>query len=258
VVLLAVLALIQLSVASDDAHILAQNKIKLARTLAKDYEKLVNPGNTTLKIGLSFVCAHYDISEKRLNSRVFERYAWKDWRLTWDPKDYGDVKILKVPASLIWRPSDVRLINAFDESPERDDVNAIILSDGSVYWIVPTSYTTVCGPRPNAVKGEKKGHCHLSLGSWTFTAEEMPLVLFDGGADEKFYLDHCPHVMSNLNVHIKKTKYDCCPDPYPSLEVDFDLEERSDWTHHPSQESKQDKKSSRKLGVDCRWPDCLE
>jgi len=238
----------------EDPHVVTQNKIKLIKTLAKDYEKLIEPGNTTLKIGVAYVCAHYDLSDKRLHSRVFERFSWKDWRLTWDPKAYGGLNVIKVPSHLLWTPADVRLFNAFEDSTVRDDVNAVILSDGTVYWVVPAFYTTLCGP--GEVKNDNKGHCHISLGSWTYDADDLPLALFNDGVDQKFYLDDCPHVMSNVNVYIKKTKYDCCPDPYASLEVDFDLEPRTDFHQHGGKDKKQAKKSKGKVGVDCEWPHC--
>jgi hypothetical protein len=40
------------------------------------------------------------------------------FRLAWDPKEYGDVDVLRVPTSEIWRP-DLKLYNELVRTPKR-------------------------------------------------------------------------------------------------------------------------------------------
>lgn len=246
-----------------DPVAIVQHKVRLGKELAKDYDKVVLPGNTTLKIGISFVCAQYDESEKRLYTRVFERYTWTDWRLRWDPSKYGGVENVKVPANMLWTPHDVRLYNTFPDAPARDDVNVLIEHDGTIHWVPSVTYKSLCGHGEN--KHDRKVHCHLSLGSWTYSADDLPLetVLF-GPAEEKavdttFYLDDCPHVMSNITFYIKNAKYDCCIETYASLEVDFDLAERDDHKprgSHDRYERYHKKQRGDRPKIDCKWPNC--
>jgi len=41
---------------------------------------------------------------------VWLKQEWYDYKLTWEPKHYGDIKILYVPAEMIWTP-DIVLFN---------------------------------------------------------------------------------------------------------------------------------------------------
>lgn len=98
--------------------------------LASDYNKLVRPvsenGETlvvTFKLKLSQLL---DVHEKnqimttnvwlqhvrplsRSNSKM-EFQSWMDYKLRWDPAEYGGVEVLYVPSDTIWLP-DVVLYN---------------------------------------------------------------------------------------------------------------------------------------------------
>lgn len=36
--------------------------------------------------------------------------AWSDYRLSWVPEEYDNIKVLRIPAIKVWRP-DIYLIN---------------------------------------------------------------------------------------------------------------------------------------------------
>lgn len=36
--------------------------------------------------------------------------AWSDYRLSWDPDEYDNIKVLRIPPNKVWRP-DIYLIN---------------------------------------------------------------------------------------------------------------------------------------------------
>jgi nicotinic acetylcholine receptor len=42
--------------------------------------------------------------------KTFLFQAWFDYKLQWDPKEYGGVEMLHVPSDHIWRP-DIVLYN---------------------------------------------------------------------------------------------------------------------------------------------------
>jgi len=225
-------ALIQSTLGGDehDQKEEVQNKIKLGKVLAKDYDSRVGPGNTTLEIGLSFLCAQYDPKEKHLNTRVIERFSWTDWRLKWDPKDYGGLDTLKIPSDLVWLPDDVKVLNAFVEPEYSEDIRVFVHNDGHIFWVIPASYKTHCGHGDKV--GDRKVKCHLSLGSWSYDSEDLPIKLSEKGVDTKYYLEDCPHSVSNVHTHIKTAKYECCPVPFEYLSIDFDVAEGKHDKHH--------------------------
>lgn len=36
--------------------------------------------------------------------------AWSDYRLSWNPKDYDNIDVIRLPPTKVWRP-DIYLIN---------------------------------------------------------------------------------------------------------------------------------------------------
>lgn len=36
--------------------------------------------------------------------------AWTDYRLSWKPEEYDNIKVLRIPPQKVWRP-DIYLIN---------------------------------------------------------------------------------------------------------------------------------------------------
>jgi hypothetical protein len=241
----------------------ANGASKLIRDLSKDYQKIVYPDNITLELGISFVCGYMDEEHGRLNSRVIERYHWVDSRLRWDPKAYEGVTKVSIPDSHIWTP-DVRLQNAII-TEDRDEVNAVVLADGNVYWIPPAHYKSRCAD----IEEEKDAyHCKLSLGSWTYDANSIPLDLFFGGFDSnKMYLESCPYVLEHASYSIKNTKYDCCPNPYATLNIEFDMHKRKKDKKDDDDDSDDDSDSDSDsdddddgykptYSKDCVWPHC--
>jgi len=199
----------------------AAAKTKLLADMKKDYQKLVEPDDVKVKVGMSYICGQFEKESHRLKSRVFERYTWTDPRLAWDPTGYGGLAKITVEDKYIWTP-EIRLLDAVGDTEVRDEVQAVILSTGTVYWIPPTTYKTIC---PSGDE-EDTYHCTIRLSSWVDDADTVPLDIFEGGFDMKFALKACPWVATNVDVSIKTTKYDCCPKPYDSLVITFDLKER--------------------------------
>jgi len=227
---------------------------KLIADLKKDYNKVIYPDNATIQIGITYVCAYMDQEHYRLNSRVVERYHWVDSRLSWDPTKYEGVEKLSIPDKYIWTP-DIRLQDAI-MTEERDEVNAVVLANGNVYWIPPAFYKTRCSDHED---DHDAYHCKLRLGSWTYDANSIPLELFLHGFDTKLYLDNCPYVIEDAKAVIKNTKFDCCPNPYGTMNIEFDLHKRK----HDHEEDDDDDDDDHHRGgyrpqysEDCEWPHC--
>jgi hypothetical protein len=226
---------------------------KLIRDLNKDYEKIAYPDNMTLEVGMTIVCAYMDEEHGRLSSRVIERYHWVDHRLRWDPKAYGGVEKVSVPDKYIWTP-DVHLQNAIMHE-DREEVNAVVLANGNVYWIPPVNYKTRCTHHDDH---DDAYHCQFKLGSWTYDANSIPLELFLSGLDTKMYLDSCPYTVDNTKAVIKNTKYDCCPNPYATLNVEFDLHKKKEDKHDDDDDDEHHHGYKPRFSKDCEWPHCEE
>jgi len=45
-----------------------------------------------------------------MTSNLWVEQSWDDYKLKWDPREYGGVEMLHVPSDHIWRP-DIVLYN---------------------------------------------------------------------------------------------------------------------------------------------------
>lgn len=190
--------------------------------LFKGYLRAVDPGNTPLRMGLSYVCADLNTDTSQLTSKLLEKYNWEDSRLKWTPANYDGIEQIRVPAKMIWTP-DVKLYNTHAEPELRDDVNAVIYSNGSVLWMPLVTYKTRC-----SLSHDEDGSatCDIKIGSWTYDANNLKLQLEEPGFDTVMYLDTCPFVISESTVKVETNVYPCCPEPYAALEASFTVRPR--------------------------------
>lgn len=215
-ILVLLLAVVAVSQAADSL-----TTQKLVKDLLKDYMKEVDPGSTNMTLSVGYLCADLSRFTLALSSKVIESYLWQDSRLKWDPSKYDGIQQIRLPAKSIWTP-DFKLYNNPGEPEIRDDVNAVIMANGTVLWIPMVSYKTYCEP------GRDKGDsiaCMLQLGSWTYDADTLKLNTRDLDTSS-MYMDTCPYVITEPIVKVEAKVYPCCPEKYASLFVRFRLHHR--------------------------------
>jgi len=182
----------------------------------------VDPGETNLTFGIGYICADLSKYTLALTSKVIENYMWQDSRLTWDPTKYDGIQNIRLPAKLIWTP-DFKVYNNPSGPEMRDDVNAVILSNGTVVWIPMVIYKTYCEPGKD-LKGDSVS-CLLHIGSWTYDANTLKLQSRDLDLSS-MYLSTCPYVITDPSVKVDTTVYPCCPEPYSSMMIKFGIHHR--------------------------------
>uniref|UniRef100_A0A8C4GDE9 Cholinergic receptor, nicotinic, gamma n=1 Tax=Dicentrarchus labrax TaxID=13489 RepID=A0A8C4GDE9_DICLA len=119
--------------------------------------------------------------EEALTTSVWIEMQWCDYRLRWDqpPKSalYGNITSqLRVPSKSIWLP-DVILENNVDGQFEVAlYCNALVSSDGCVYWLPPAIYRSACAITVNYFPFDWQ-NCTMVFRSQTYSANEIELVL---------------------------------------------------------------------------------
>ncbi len=58
----------------------------------------------TLKIIVTFVFAPQNLKNQIMSTNMWVIQEWTDYKLKWDPEEYGGVSELYVPAEQIWLP----------------------------------------------------------------------------------------------------------------------------------------------------------
>jgi hypothetical protein len=187
-------------------------KEHLLRDLLDKYDANVDPGNIKLKFGVSLICARLNKETGTVIANVWESHAWKDKRLAWIPAEYGGVDKLRIPAELVWTPDITQYFSATSRT-ERDDVNVVLTSDGSLIWIPRVTYEVVC-------TGETELTCPWRIGSWTYDGENVALEAQSADPlDLQYYGNQCPLVVVSHKAEVVTHKYPCCAEPYPSLDA---------------------------------------
>uniref|UniRef100_A0A8C4D9S4 Cholinergic receptor, nicotinic, gamma n=1 Tax=Dicentrarchus labrax TaxID=13489 RepID=A0A8C4D9S4_DICLA len=160
---------------------------ELFKDLMKGYNKNVRPmeksGDIThvdIKMTLTNLISLNE-KEEALTTSVWIEMQWCDYRLRWDqpPKSalYGNITSqLRVPSKSIWLP-DVILENNVDGQFEVAlYCNALVSSDGCVYWLPPAIYRSACAITVNYFPFDWQ-NCTMVFRSQTYSANEIELVL---------------------------------------------------------------------------------
>uniref|UniRef100_A0A914Y6N4 Neurotransmitter-gated ion-channel ligand-binding domain-containing protein n=1 Tax=Panagrolaimus superbus TaxID=310955 RepID=A0A914Y6N4_9BILA len=129
-----------------------EDEQRLYADLLNNYNALERPVENSsealvVKVRL-FMQQIVDVDEKNqmVQINAWIRYIWFDYKLKWDPSDYGGITDVRFPGSLdqIWKP-DVLLYNSADENFDTTfKSNQLVYHTGEVNWIPPGILKFTC------------------------------------------------------------------------------------------------------------------
>lgn len=219
-----------------------ENEERLRQSLFAKYNRDILPEHDSthpvkIQIGFSPIAIKgIDVSSQVLNLDGWVVYRWNDSRLSWDPKEYGDMPNIRVQAKRLWTP-DVTIYNGMNQGDSEwmegsKSMNTLVYSSGLVVWVPAASIRASCDL--DLTRYPYDVHtCSLKFGSWVFDGFHMDLVLDQG------LLNKGPIDISNLRnssewmvVSTSSVKevnyYSCCPEPYPSVTFNMTLRRQAD------------------------------
>jgi len=213
---------------------------RLKRDLFRDYEKDIIPQMKTDKpvdvaAGLSMYHMEFT-DEGELDFTAWARLKWMDERLKWDPKEYGDINVIRVPANDVWIP-DVEIYNSLEYGPgyfssqmsERIQL-ALIYPNGEVLFIPPIHGKVSCNEKEFENWPWGDYDCSIKMGSWTYDGHMFNLTKYNN----QNYIEVEESNESNLiftedsfKEEAREVKYyDCCDEPYISINYKFKLQKK--------------------------------
>ncbi|XP_074507205.1 acetylcholine receptor subunit gamma [Sebastes fasciatus] len=160
---------------------------ELIKDLMKGYNKNVRPmensGDITqvdIKMTLTNLISLNE-KEEALTTSVWIEMQWCDYRLRWDqpPRSalYGNITSqLRVPSKSIWLPEVILENNVDGQFEVALYCNALVSSDGCVYWLPPAIYRSACAITVNYFPFDWQ-NCTMVFRSQTYCANEIKLVL---------------------------------------------------------------------------------
>jgi len=212
---------------------------KDAIPMEKPADKESNVNAIDVGVGMSIIDMDYEPSGV-LTASTWFKAVWPDYRLKWDPDHYDGITSIKVPASRIWTP-DLSVYNAADfgsgsfaDRYAHSPTNAIIYNTGKVLWIPPIPMKVYCQNDQKTSPDPSDNYaleCSIKIGSWTYDGYHLNLTTYAG--EEYMELSdmtrNSRYVVTSQQGDALETKYyDCCKEPYVSMNYRFTIQKSYD------------------------------
>jgi len=208
---------------------------RLYDDLLSNYNKLVRPVvnvseavTVRLKLKLSQLI-DVNLKNQIMTTNLWVEQYWYDYKLQWDPDEYGGVDMLHVPSDHIWRPDIVLYNNADGNFEVTLATKATLMASGKVEWKPPAIYHSSCEMDVEYFPFDEQT-CVMKFGSWTYDGFQVDLRHIDeenNRAEVEIGVDLTEFYMSVewdiLEVPaIRNVKYyTCCDEPY--LDITFNV-----------------------------------
>ncbi|XP_040039172.2 cholinergic receptor, nicotinic, beta 1 (muscle) like [Gasterosteus aculeatus] len=161
----------------------SETERRLHQKLFENYNMKVRPAayweeKVMVRVGMT-LSQLVSLNEKNeeMTTNVFMNLAWTDYRLSWNPEDFDNIQVLRIPAIKVWRP-DIYLINNNDgQFDVALYVNVLVYSDGTVNWLPPAIYRSSCSIEVSYFPFDWQ-NCSMIFRSYTYDASEVELQYF--------------------------------------------------------------------------------
>lgn len=160
---------------------------------------------------------------------VWVDQEWTDYKLRWDPEEYGGVTKLHVPAEQIWLPDLIVYNNADGNYDVTIMTKAVLHYDGRVVWRPPAIFKSACAIDVEYFPFDEQT-CFMKFGTWTYDGYTVDLIHKDQVGNEplipygmdlsEFYLSVEWDVMA-VPARRNERFYTCCPQPF--LDITFNI-----------------------------------
>jgi len=218
---------------------------RLYDDLLSNYNKLVRPVvNVTdavtvkLKLKLSQLI-DVNLRNQIMTTNLWVEQFWFDYKMRWDPNEYGGVDMLHVPSDHIWRPDIVLYNNADGNFEVTLSTKATLYNSGRVEWKPPAIYHSSCEMDVEYFPFDEQT-CVMKFGSWTYDGYQVDLRHQEEECTS--YQEHqCMETNPIVNIGVDLSEfymsvewdilavpairnvkyYTCCDEPY--LDITFNI-----------------------------------
>ncbi|XP_078700715.1 neuronal acetylcholine receptor subunit alpha-10-like [Branchiostoma floridae x Branchiostoma belcheri] len=204
----------------------------LRKRLLEDYDRRVRPvrdQSTTVTldvdVALRQVVGLNELKEV-FTTLLWLRLYWTDEFLQWNTSQYDGLATTTFQSSEIWTP-DVFLINNIGEGSGNllpvTDVS--VTSEGRVAWRQPGLFQSTCAVDVSQFPYDEQ-ICVLEFSSWLYGGNDLNLRNVSATMDLTAFQQNDQFEVTHTKVERKVTHYDCCPGPWPSIELHIHLKRR--------------------------------
>ncbi|XP_027391603.1 neuronal acetylcholine receptor subunit alpha-2-like isoform X1 [Bos indicus x Bos taurus] len=203
-----------------------QAEDRLFKHLFRGYNRWARPVPNTsdvviVRFGLS-IAQLIDVDEKNqmMTTNVWLKQEWSDYKLRWNPVDFGNITSLRVPSEMIWIPDIVLYNNADGEFVVTHMTKAHLFSSGLLHWAPPAIYKSSCSIDVTFFPFDQQ-NCKMKFGSWSYDKAKIDLVQMEQTVDLKDYWESGEWAIVNATGTYNTKKYDCCAEVYADVTYYF-------------------------------------
>ncbi|XP_037789102.1 LOW QUALITY PROTEIN: neuronal acetylcholine receptor subunit alpha-10-like [Penaeus monodon] len=205
---------------------------RLTRYLMSNYDKSVRPSfkaadalNITFGLALTQII---DVDERNqiLTTNCWLNQMWLDYSLQWNASDFGNIRVIRLPAEKLWKP-DIILYNNADSQYNTAilSTNIIVTSDGNVTWLSSAIFKSSCSINVEFFPFDEQ-KCVMKFASWTYDGFQVNLVIQTEEGDLSNYVTNGEWDLIDMIVERNVVYYSCCEAPYPDITYHIILRRR--------------------------------
>ncbi|XP_041464634.1 neuronal acetylcholine receptor subunit beta-4-like isoform X2 [Lytechinus variegatus] len=195
---------------------------RLFTKLFYKYNRLIRPvvnNSDVLPVNFQLTMSQLiDVDEKNqiMTTNVWLKQLWEDYKLQWDPMEYDNISILRVPSKMIWTPDLVLYNNADGNYEVTLMAKALVYNTGTVYWLPPAIYKSSCKINVRYFPFDEQ-YCPMKFGSWTYDGSLIDLVPSSNDVDLEDYWQSGEWDIIETPANKNTLKYPCCDEIYTDI-----------------------------------------
>ncbi|XP_037689227.1 neuronal acetylcholine receptor subunit alpha-3 isoform X3 [Choloepus didactylus] len=151
-----------------------------------------------------------------METNLWLKQIWNDYKLKWNPSDYNGAEFMRVPAQKIWKPDIVLYNNAVGDFQVDDKTKALLKYTGEVTWIPPAIFKSSCKIDVTYFPFDYQ-NCTMKFGSWSYDKAKIDLVLIGNSMNLKDYWESGEWAIIKAPGYKHDIKYNCCEEIYPDI-----------------------------------------
>ncbi|ELK27605.1 Neuronal acetylcholine receptor subunit alpha-3, partial [Myotis davidii] len=195
---------------------------RLFERLFQDYNEIIRPvANVSDAVIIQFEVSmsqlvKVDEVNQIMETNLWLKQIWNDYKLKWDPADYDGAEFLRVPAQKIWKPDIVLYNNAMGDFQVDDKTKALVKHTGEVTWIPPAIFKSSCKIDVTYFPFDYQ-NCTMKFGSWSYDKAKIELVLVGSSMNLKDYWESGEWAIIHAPGYKHDIKYNCCEEIYQDI-----------------------------------------
>ncbi|XP_059207420.1 neuronal acetylcholine receptor subunit alpha-3 [Centropristis striata] len=200
---------------SDAEHRLFSVIFSTYNQYIRPVENVTDPVVVQFEVSMSQLVKVDEINQI-METNLWLRHIWNDYKLRWNPRDFGGVEFIRVPSNRIWKPDIVLYNNAVGDFQVDDKTKALLRYNGDVTWIPPAIFKSSCKIDVTYFPFDYQ-NCTMKFGSWTYDKAKIDLVLIGSTINLKDFWESGEWTIIDAPGYKHDIKYNCCEEIYTDI-----------------------------------------